>query len=180
METSDLITEILDRRTLRLWRIAKAAAAEYWTYHIEGNREKKYKSNLGCRVVIRGSQFAISWFTNSYHEYEPGKFNTYSTHLRKGRTSFSYPEAVLTSAARPWELEQVLETEKVFATVREELSVLGKIRRNLTAQKRISEFTEDFAPLIPPELLEENPFVKHPAKENKPSTTEPLREDIPA
>ena len=146
METAKEITEIIDKRVEVLREVAKSAADDYWTLRLEGNKDHKAKSNLGCRVAARGTQFAISWFTNSYHKKANDDVDTYSTHLRKGRTSSRYPETTLRKSARDWEFKHVQIAEEIFAAVREELSVLGKMRRTLAAQTRLAEKVKNLTP----------------------------------
>ncbi len=177
MDTAKEITDLLDNRVEKLSEIAQDAANNYWTYHILCNKGQKNKSNLGCRLSRRGTQFAISWFTNSYLVKPNQEIKTFSTHLRKGRTSFRYPENVLRKAARAWEIDQVLEAENIFAAVREELNVLGKIRRSLSAQSRLSLKLQNICTPIPPE---DNPKDDlQPSVVTKPELSNQALEDIP-
>ncbi|MFK7776946.1 MAG: conjugative transfer protein MobI(A/C) [Gimesia sp.] len=139
-ETSKNITIVCDVRVEELKVIGQKAVDDYWTVRLAGNQDKsiRRKSNMGCRIVSRGTQFTISWFTNSYN-MSGAKIETYSTHLRKGRASFRYSEVVLQKAAAKWELEYVREAEACFALIREELNALAKIRRALMGQKRLED-----------------------------------------
>ena len=138
MDTSKRLLEIIDQRVEKLEAIGQEAVDNYWSIRLMGNKEESQRSNLGCRLKKKGTQFSISWFFNTYNNKPGEKADVYSKHIKKGRST-RYPPSVLQRAARSWELEDVLAAENIFAAIREELETLGKMRRGIARQRRLAE-----------------------------------------
>ena len=136
--------EALDKRVEELELVARAAANKYWSFRSLCNEGRKYdRSKIGCRVIPRDGYFTITWFVNKTKN--PKTFKPYSEYIRKGKDSPKYPMTALRKEARDWDYEMVQKTENLFATIREQLSIVTELRRKYKTLDRVKDKMDGFA-----------------------------------
>lgn len=130
--------ELLDKRVEELELVARAAVNKFWSFRNAGNEGRKYdRSKLGCRVIPRDGYFTITWYVNKTQNPKTNK--PFSEYIRKGKDSPKYPMATLRKEAHDWEYETVQKTENLFATIREQLSIVTEMRRRYKTLDRLND-----------------------------------------
>lgn len=112
-----------------LYDLAKKEVDRYWQFRIAENRKRpsKEKSHLGVRARVVDGTIVIEWTVYDFRVIA-GKQVPFRKGLRKGK-GMSYSAAMLARHAQPWEIERLLESEKVFALLRAMTTHVHRARR---------------------------------------------------
>lgn len=133
------IYEKIRERIDELEKEARGIVYEHWNYHLRENasRVPAEKGRLNVYVRRKRDSLEIYWATYKFiRSTTAEKSWIKSTYLRKGK-GHTYSENVLARAAKEFELDVALATEKQLGAIRYELGAIGKALRYLReAEKR--------------------------------------------
>ncbi len=114
-------------------------AQEHWNWHLRENalREPKEKGRLNVQVRLHKDRvLEICWQSFRFHKPEGStKSAVKSTRIKKGR-DYKYRAASLSSRAKSWEIEPVLEFEERLAKIRSEYAEVSKAIATIDRAKK--------------------------------------------
>jgi hypothetical protein len=128
-----------DRESESLRGFATQIADHFWK-----ERERMIESKLlgrvpiiGCRVKDEAAGFSISWFRYEFYVMKStGKNRRTNVHISKSRNRFGYSMQALFKYTLPEEKDLVVYCESHFATIRERLSKVSKLRQWISNYKK--------------------------------------------
>ena len=125
---------VIDEKIGLVFDQAEEEVADFWDFRIFENKKLKDTPNkrsvMGVRAKMNsGKYLSIEWFHNTFY-LSGGKWKALSHYIRRGK-SYSYSDKALAKHAKEWELERILEAEKVFAHCRKKYAMLSKLRGQL-------------------------------------------------
>lgn len=138
------LLEIHSYQQLEMKLQAEHHLKNFWEFHIANNDKKPLteKSQLGCRMRIKGDSIYLEWYWNYWVNGKDDKGKAcrkpISKYISRGK-GFSYPIKTLLKHSAPWEYDMVEQTEAALTLIRRQNHFLSLSRQNIREAQKSRE-----------------------------------------